>query len=355
MKTKKQHYVPRELLRNFSCDNDEKLINIFLLNSNKLIDNVELYNQACEKYFYGEDQRLENAYSQLESLFSSALRKLKKGDIELTPEEDSSVRLFMIFQLNRTPEAIHKMNSFMNEMTKEIFRNNSMLPEELKEHLDDFKVCIKQPHEYLFALTMEIAYTVSDLKLGLIENKDETFIIGKSPVFILNPFLYALNYQKGLMGLGVKGAMVFMPISPKYIIVLYDSFAYKFNKKNGVIIPTNSDIYKFNLCQFFKTKDCVYLKKAKIEDLIKLRNESIEFRNKKEANSKRINISNDQKKYLIWTEYKQFPLEQRFDCIFITERAFIQRLSIYESIERPAITAIRLEMEKYENLKKNQM
>ena len=353
MTVKKQHYVPRELLRNFSNDNEEKLINIFLLNNNKIVENVDLYNQACEKYFYGEDQKLENAYSQLENLFSSALRKLKKGNIELTPEENSSVRLFMIFQLNRTPEAIQKMNSFMNEMTKELLRNNSMVSEEVKEHIDDFNVCLKQPHEYLFALTMEISYTVSDLKLGLIENKDETFVIGKSPVFVLNPFLYELNYQNSLMGLGVKGAMVFMPISSKYIVVLYDSFSYKFNKKNGIIIPTINDINKFNLCQFFKTQDCVYFKKATIETLIELNNKSIDFRYKKEASSKRIDISNDKKKYLISTEYKQFPLEQKFDCIFITERAFNQRLSIYKSIERPTITAYRLEIESHKDNNNN--
>ena len=58
----KQHYVPRELLRNFSGDAEKKRINMFYLTDNKEIENVDLYNQACEKYYYGEDQRLETAY-----------------------------------------------------------------------------------------------------------------------------------------------------------------------------------------------------------------------------------------------------------------------------------------------------
>ena len=128
----KQHYVPRELLRNFSCDAEKKRINMFYLTDNKEIENVDLYNQACEKYYYGEDQRLETAYSILEGNFASALRKLINGHTDLTNEEDAAVRVFMVFQLNRTPEAVKRTNSFMSETMKEILRSATTLEKSIK-------------------------------------------------------------------------------------------------------------------------------------------------------------------------------------------------------------------------------
>ena len=128
--------------------------------------NVNLYNQACEKYFYGEDQRLETAYSILESNFASALRKLINGNTDLTNEEDAAVRVFMVFQLNRTPEAVKRTNSFMSETMKGILRSDSRLKKSIKEHIDDFEITLTQPHDYLFGISLDIAYTVSDLKLS---------------------------------------------------------------------------------------------------------------------------------------------------------------------------------------------
>ena len=350
MPVKKQHYVPRELLRNFSCDAEHKRINLFHLTKNETIKNVDLYNQACEKYFYGEDQRLETAYSILESNFSSALRKLVNGNTTLTNEEDAAVRVFMVFQLNRTPEAVKRTNSFMSETMKEILRSDTTLKKSIKEHIDDFYVTLTQPHDYLFGISLDIAYTVSDLKLSLLENSNENFIIGKSPVFVLNPFLYELKYDGGLMGIGSKGAVILMPISPRYTVILYDSAVYNCKKTNGKIIPSILDIQKFNYCQFLKTTDCVYYVNANVSELKKMNSDSDNYRHTKDAFSKKIKVSKDEKKYFIWTSYKQFPITQQFDCIRLREIAYRNRLGPINSIERPALTAFRLQNERMKNL-----
>ena len=49
--TKKQHYVPREILRNFSSDSKKKSISMFYLKENSIKEKVKLYNQACETFF----------------------------------------------------------------------------------------------------------------------------------------------------------------------------------------------------------------------------------------------------------------------------------------------------------------
>lgn len=56
--TKKQHYIPRFLLKKFAIDVNKKLINIHLMENNEFIINADLYDQAQEKYLYGSDQKL---------------------------------------------------------------------------------------------------------------------------------------------------------------------------------------------------------------------------------------------------------------------------------------------------------
>lgn len=342
----RQHYVPQELLRNFSVDNKQEKINMIFLKDESIKYNVDLSNQAKKKFYYGKDQRLEKAYSILESNFSSALRKLATGNIYLSDEEDASVRVFMVFQMNRTPEAVNRTNSFITESMKELVRN-STLESSIKDHIDDFTVSLTQPHDFLFNTSLDIAYTVSDLKMGLIENVENSFVIGQSPVYVLNPFLQAIDYNGGKMGLGVKGAIVLMPVSPKYTVILYDLLVYGFEKHNKLIRPSKDDIYKFNLCQFLKTNDCVYFS-DKIEgiDFNKLSRESENYRNEQVAISNKINLSKDNKKYLIWTGYKPFPFIQNFDCIHIREDAYMTRLGPYNDIERPVVKSIRLQKDK---------
>lgn len=346
MDVKKQHYVPRELLKNFSVDSKKEKINMIYLENQSIKYNIDLYNQANKKFYYGKDQRLEKAYGIIESTFASALKKLITGNICLSDEEDAAVRVFMVFQMNRTPEAVNRTNSFITESMKELVRN-STLENSIKDHIDDFTVSLTQPHDFLFNTSLDIAYTVSDLKLGLIENVEKSFVIGQSPVYVLNPFLQAIDYKGGKIGLGVKGAIVLMPVSPKYTVILYDSRVYGFEKQNKLIKPSKEDIYKFNLCQFLKTNDCVYFS-DKIEgiDFNKLSRESENYRNEQVAISNKINLSKDNKKYLIWTGYKPFPFMQVFDCIRIREYAYMTRLGPYNDIERPAVKSIRLQKDK---------
>ena len=301
-------------------------------------------------FFYGKDQRLEKAYASLESLFASALEKLKTGNINLSKEEDSSVKLFMVFQWNRTPEAVEKIDEFMTQSLKELVKNSSMFDSKIKSHIDYLKMKLTQPHDFLFGTSMDIAYTLADLKLSLIENKDETFVIGQSPVCVLNPLLYEIKYEYGLSGLGEKGAVVLMPISPRYIVVLYDSLSYRLIKENGIIVPSEKDINLFNYCQFLKTTECIYFKKGNIKEFIKLNAKSKSFREDIAAYARRVNISDDNKKYAIFTSYKDFPFPQIFDCIKIKECAFMSKMEPMFDVARPAVRVIQTQID---NLKQS--
>jgi hypothetical protein len=58
-KTKRQHYVPRMILRNFSRDGKR----ISLVTGGKRIYNTGLRDQCQEDYFYGADQIMEESFA----------------------------------------------------------------------------------------------------------------------------------------------------------------------------------------------------------------------------------------------------------------------------------------------------
>lgn len=113
-KTKRQHFIPRFILKEFSTDSKHEKINIYLLNQNKFIPNAKLYNQACQDYLYGEDQILEKIYSQLEDKVAPLLRKVNSNNLVLSNEDKAWIQTFVLFQNFRTPEASLKIQNIMN-------------------------------------------------------------------------------------------------------------------------------------------------------------------------------------------------------------------------------------------------
>ena len=54
---KRQHYVPRFYLKNFSINSEGKAIGIYNVEKCKFIPSGSLKSQAYENYFYGEDEK----------------------------------------------------------------------------------------------------------------------------------------------------------------------------------------------------------------------------------------------------------------------------------------------------------
>ena len=53
---KKQHYVPKLLLRHFAVDEGKKRVNAFNVNTKFYKSDISLKGQCQENYFYGEDK-----------------------------------------------------------------------------------------------------------------------------------------------------------------------------------------------------------------------------------------------------------------------------------------------------------
>lgn len=248
---KKQHYVPRFLLRNFANDSDGKQIGIYLIKENRVITNGALYSQAYRYNLYGADQIIENQYQEFETKASIAIRKLQSDNKTISEEEYAFLQIFIVFQMNRTPSAFKMANDMFDKQMKEIFKYDS----KVNKHFDNFRIEFTQPHIFLFQISCKIAYVLSDLKLGLLENNTSVpFLLGQHPVVVLNPFLVERKWIGSKKGLAAKGAIIFLPISPNMAVLLYDSCRYKLASWKKIAAVSEEDVHILNKCQFFTQK-----------------------------------------------------------------------------------------------------
>jgi len=331
--TKKQHYLPRFLLKKFATDIDKKLINIHLMKNNDFLINCVLYDQAQEKYLYGSDQKLENFFGLLESVTSPVIDKLLTGSLVLSEEEKLHMKLFIMYQLNRTPGSIDLTNDTIDSMIK----NNASHDNFLKDHLSEFSTEIKEPYMFQFSIATKALHVILDLRIGLLESNGRIpFILGQNPVIRLNPFLQGKSWEWSTQGLAFKGLMIIMPISPKYSVVLYDNFRYNLINKYPKWIISDNDVDFLNRLQYFNTYECIYFNYIpNIDNYKQIALETQEYRDNIRVSIDLLSTKENQdgsKEEIVKSGLIEYPIKQKCHFYAIKEMAYKDQItSFYEA------------------------
>lgn len=189
---KNQHYVPQFCLRKFASDSN-KLINLYNLDSKKIIRNANIKHQACKDYFYGQDISIENALSHFEETTSKIFNKILQEN-KLPPkttEDYSRLLIFISVQYNRTKFARDNMININDKTISILGKDFERISTLSKENWI---------HEKLPIAIICIIYLL-DLKMKLILNKTEDeFIYSDNPVVLYNQFLE----MKGRAEIGIN-------------------------------------------------------------------------------------------------------------------------------------------------------
>ena len=100
------HFVPRFYLKNFSNNGDRASIQLYNHGSSRFIAQASIKDQARERFFYGQDDVVEDELSKLERavalLFHDPITKM------LPPVEQGKfnvLREFIVIQLFRTKKS----------------------------------------------------------------------------------------------------------------------------------------------------------------------------------------------------------------------------------------------------------
>lgn len=256
---KKQHYVPRFYLKYFSIFGNGDAIGVYNIKSKKYIPVGSVNNQAYSNYFYGDDLVLENVLCDLEGQASVVISNIiNYRGLPAHAEDYLILLMFVIFQANRTKYQAEELNEMIDKQFHVIFKDDH----EFKEKFAPHKIEFTNPMQFGLKIVAEILPITFDLDCMLIINNSKVpFITSDNPVVIYNQFLEGRKTYGGIGGLGQKGLQLFLPISPKMLLLFYDGRIYHMgsSKKSCVLqITDTKDIYYLNLLQAVNANENIY-------------------------------------------------------------------------------------------------
>lgn len=311
---KKQHFVPKLLLRYFSSDSNEKLISIFNVDSRKYISSGALKSQCQESYVYGEDKEVENVLGEIENGAAPIIKSIIEN--KALPKHGSEEFLILFFfgllLAARTKYAADHSNDVLNKTFREIGKHDKRF-EQFKEG------GLQVKNRYAAAISVQVAMEAIslslDLSLKLLVNNSKTkFITSDNPSIRYNQFLEKINYPGGHLGFLTKGLQTFLPLSPDIMLVYYDKWAYKFGNKNDKIIEIKDekDIEQLNYLQIVNCSEIVYTNNTISEYYLStLANRAVKLRNQDFTGINEINNRFKDANGNLHIQYTQYGIDRK--------------------------------------------
>ena len=253
---KNQHYVPQFYQRNFSVDG--KTTGVFVLGSSKYISASPIKNQASADYFYSKNLKIEDAISKLEAFANEAINSVLANpyDSKLSEKNKDALYVFVIIQFGRTLSQTKKLEAAIDALSKETLRKivekdresgRNEYAELTDEILESVRIGLTEPGLFAIGNFARIVNMCRDLRFKVIINKTTIpFITSDNPVCLNNQFLDKMKVDTN--GLGQRGLLLLMPLSPMVAVLYYDSEVYKVGSisKQYVEITDKIEIEKIN-------------------------------------------------------------------------------------------------------------
>ena len=260
-KTKKQHYVPQFLLRNFATKN-KKSQKIFVFDkANNKSFKTSVRDVGHENYFYEATNRNKDtveAEAVTEIVDNEGAKVIngiiKNKKISFTSQLMYDLHLFVAFQMIRVPGTRNQMDFIRESIVKkwgpEIRAEGDSVPvsEYTKEDSKFSSILFLKDAESL------LQYLDSKILFLLEAPSNYNFIISDNPVVKHNYIDYS---PRGSLGLNQKGIEAYLPISSKLclhymcpsvaeIILIADKEGHYLNmQKNGYPLLTSKDVVEF--------------------------------------------------------------------------------------------------------------
>lgn len=314
---KKQHFVPQFYQKSFS--DDGKNISLFVVDTGKTIEQAPIKRQSSDNYFYSEDIRVEKELCKVEGLMATLLKKLSEGYYKLDDRELSVLYTFVCLQSLRTEAPAVELQNMAEQFAKE-YANFITHDETFSNNL-----IVKIPHPPLKSLEYldDMIQCCLDLKWKflIIESDEKNFITSDNPVSYYNTFLEKRGKYK--CGYGLVGTLLFLPLSPKLAVILYDSQIYKVGsaKIGGSVVLNNSDVDNFNMLTAANANKVIYYKRGTIDNETLKKLSSIIHKYEKEAcNSKSSTLQGNN--YYVQHFHSVFPpIKLKFSIIKQLDKA----------------------------------
>jgi hypothetical protein len=262
MSTKKQHFVSQLLLNHWACDGSKgKKINIFDMERSQVRYNQAVKGVFSENYFYDKDNLVENFLAdKIEGPASRVVNKIVRGDFNIISEDLLTLHRFILSLYFRTPGASKRVSGFVNSQVESIVREglslNGFDPEEASA--GGFKFNQDNLASEITINGVLLAEILGDLEYHIIKNETSSeFYISDHPVFMYN-WLYRELEDPSVTSIAASGLQIFLPLSPKITLCLYDPKVYKYGQRTSVTcISNDSDIEILNSFQVINSASII--------------------------------------------------------------------------------------------------
>ncbi len=247
---KKQHYVPQFLLKNFHNSQSNKAISMYNIPNNLCVQSTSISKQACRDYFYSEDTDVEKILSIAESDANGIIKKIIQSVSIPGVEDNEYPKLlnFITLQLYRTKYIMDDVQAYHEQIAK--IKKDMIESHYPEKHLERYQIKVninKVKILFRFSLSSPL---LSDLMMLILVNKTtKPFVISDNPVIVHNPLLFE-KFNGNTEGICQIGTCMFLPISPKLCLLLYDSYYYGIRNDNKVVVLNQEkDVFSLNILQ----------------------------------------------------------------------------------------------------------
>jgi len=238
--TKKQHYVPRCLLRHFAS-NDK--VSVFDSEREAVRHNRHIKEEFAENYLYDTDNAVENLLAKIEDNVAPLIARYAEGSIDNSSKMSPELARFVAVQLARTPGARSEMLDLVDKFTSRLIQQIGELNDLQTENI---KLELKNPNVILVRHVLDaivfLWHLVADLRPHLLVNKTSVpFVLSDHPIVHYNWYLKdSADPEK--TGIPAAGIQIFLPISNKVTLCLYDSKVYKIGERDQPSTELGNDL-----------------------------------------------------------------------------------------------------------------
>lgn len=265
---KRQHYVPRLILRAFS--RDRATTSVLVLDSGDAIHGASINRQCFENYFYGEDGKVEDSLAQVEGLFAALLGDRSPERLEALTDADMLLLTFFVqLQRGRTVAAADQISEQTDSFWRAALAGDPRFND--LGGLDQFRIGSDRPQSeslYYAALAWPL---LLDLKLKfLVPNGKLGFVVSDDPVILYNQYAEhhpIYQHHPATVGLAMKGLQVFLPLSPRLCLALFDPTSYEYGSPNRRVVSLGlRDVRLLNQMQALNAHECLYFDRSEMND-----------------------------------------------------------------------------------------
>jgi hypothetical protein len=250
------HFVPQFYLRNFGSGGT---VSVYNLARGRHLLRASIRGQCQRPQLYGSAGRVEKMLGIIESAAGAAVgRIIESGERPRRSSPDYMHMLaFLVFQKARTPASGRDLELFQTRSTTAIMRSMGEPPDAAAAHAAE----LNSPNPVMESLQQALwsGPLLMDLHLKLLTSTGPEFITSDAPVVFFNQWCQDAPGPRAT-GLASGGLLVFLPLSPRRVLLLYDGDVYKVGapKQGTVAIVDRAEVDQVNALQLLVAEQNLY-------------------------------------------------------------------------------------------------